>query len=251
MGDGDRARRDQLGALAALRQRDGRAAARPGWPHHGLHRSRGDGPATWRVGHRRSSAAAGHGDSAGGGWVHGQRIRADASSGLRHAARDARRSGAHAARSRFVRVTLLGPQRRPTLDIVAASLGLEGPIATVTAGWQEREPADAVLSEQLSSRDVNLALYRRWLEVQDRDPEFAVAQRQLQGVLEEAQDIYLLRLDHALQAVYAVQRRGGSTQLRLGELAEAVVAVRDLDAAHLLRISNVRREFYETWQPHD
>ena len=150
-----------------------------------------------------------------------------------------------------MKVTLLGPQRRPTLDLVAASLGLEGPIATVTAGWQEREPADAVLSEQLGSRDVNLALYRRWLEVQDRDPEFAMAQRQLQGLLEEAQDIYLLRLDHALQAVYAVQRRGGSAQLRLGELAEAVVAVRDLDAAHLLRISNVRREFYETWQPHD
>jgi len=150
-----------------------------------------------------------------------------------------------------VRVTLLGPQRRPTLDSVAASLRLEGPIATVTAGWQEREPADAALSERLSSRDVNLALYRRWLEVQDRDPEFAVAQRQLQGVLEEVQDIYLLRLDHALQAVYAIQRRGDGDQLRLGELAEAVAAVRDLDAAHLRRVSDVRAEFYQAWQPHD
>ncbi len=148
-------------------------------------------------------------------------------------------------------VTLLGPQRRPTLDTVAASLRLEGPIATVTAGWQEREPADAVLSERLGSRDVNLALYRRWLEVQDRDPEFAVAQRQLQGVLDEVQDIYLLRLDHALQAVYAVQRRSGDDQLRVGELAEAVAAVRDLDAAHLRRISNVRCEFNQAWQPHE
>ena len=150
-----------------------------------------------------------------------------------------------------MRVTLLGPQRRPTLDSVAASLRLEGPIATVTAGWQEREPADAALSERLSSRDVNLALYRRWLEVQDRDPEFAVAQRQLQGVLEEVQDIYLLRLDHALQAVYAIQRRGDGDQLRLGELAEAVAAVRDLDAAHLRRVSDVRAEFNQAWQPHD
>jgi len=150
-----------------------------------------------------------------------------------------------------VRVTLLGPQRRPTLDSVAASLRLEGPIATVTAGWQEREPADAALSERLSSRDVNLALYRRWLEVQDRDPEFAVAQRQLQGVLEEVQDIYLLRLDHALQAVYAIQRRGDGDQLRLGELAEAVAAVRDLDAAHLRRVSDVRAEFNQAWQPRD
>jgi hypothetical protein len=150
-----------------------------------------------------------------------------------------------------VKVTLLGPQRRPTLDTVAASLRLEGPIATVTAGWQEREPADAALSERLGSRDVNLALYRRWLEVQDRDPEFAAAQRQLQGVLDEVQDIYLLRLDHALQAVYAVQRRAGDDQLRLGELAEAVAAVRDLDAAHLRRIGNVCCEFNQAWEPHD
>jgi hypothetical protein len=150
-----------------------------------------------------------------------------------------------------VKVTLLGPQRRPTLDTVVASLRLDGPVATVTAGWQEREPADAALSEQLGSRDVNLALYRRWLEVQDRDPEFAVAQRQLLGVLEEVQDIYLLRLDHALQAVYAVQRRSGDDQLRLGELAEAVAAVRDLDAAHLCRISDVRGEFSQAWQPRE
>ena len=150
-----------------------------------------------------------------------------------------------------MRVTLLGPQRRPTLDTVAASLRLEGPIATITAGWQEREPADEALSELLGSRDVNLALYRRWLEVQDRDPEFAVAERQLQGVLEEVQDIYLLRLDHALQAVYAVQRRSGDDQLRFAELAEAVTAVRDLDAAHLRRIRDVRCEFTQRWQPHD
>jgi hypothetical protein len=150
-----------------------------------------------------------------------------------------------------VRVTLLGPQRRPTLDTVAASLRLDGPIATITAGWQEREPDDDALSHRLGSRDVNLALYRRWLAIQDRDPEFAAAERQLQGMLAEVQDIYLLRLDHALRAVYAVRRRSGHDQLRLGELAEAVAAVRDLDAAHLRRISDVRGEFTQAWQPHD
>jgi hypothetical protein len=150
-----------------------------------------------------------------------------------------------------VRVTLLGPQRRPTLDTVAASLRLDGPVATVTAGWQEREPEDGELSRRLGSRDVNLGLYRRWLDVQERDPEFATGERRLQGVLEELQDIYLLRLDHALQAVYAVQRRSGHVRLRAGVLAEAVSAVRDLDVAHLHRISDVRRDFYERLPPHD
>jgi hypothetical protein len=150
-----------------------------------------------------------------------------------------------------VRVTLLGPQRRPTLDTVAASLRLEGPVATVTAGWQEREPEDGELGRRLGGRDVNLGLYRRWLDVQERDPEFAAGERRLQGVLDELQDLYLLRLDHSLQAVYAVQRRSGSDRIRASVLAEAVSAVRDLDAAHLHRLSDVRGDFYQRLPPHD
>ena len=149
-----------------------------------------------------------------------------------------------------MRVTLLGPQRRPTLDTVVASLRLEGPVATVTAGWQEGEPEDGELSRRLGARDVNLGLYRRWLDVQERDPGFAAGERSLQGVLEELQDIYLLRLDHALQAAQAIQRRT-SDRLRASVLAEAVSAVRDLDAAHLHRISDVRGDFYLRLPPHD
>jgi hypothetical protein len=150
-----------------------------------------------------------------------------------------------------VRVTLLGPQRRPTLDTVAASLYPEGPIATITAGWQEREPDDGELGKLLGSRDVNLRLYRRWLDVQERDPELALGERKLAAVLDELQDLYLLRLDHALQAVYAVQRRSASQRLRASVLAEAVDAVRELDAAHLRRVSAIRGEFYQRLRPHD
>ena len=80
------------------------------------------------------------------------------------------------------------------------------PVATITAGWQEREPEDTELSTLLGGRAVNLSLYRRWLDVQDRDPQCAAAERELAGTLAELQDLYLLRLDYALQAVYAVQR---------------------------------------------
>ena len=106
-----------------------------------------------------------------------------------------------------MRTILLGPQRRPTLDSVVRSLGLPGPFAMVTAGWQEREPDDGELRALLGGRGVNLELYRRWLDVQERDPEYAAAERGLQGVLGELADLYLLRLDYALQAVYALQRR--------------------------------------------
>jgi hypothetical protein len=150
-----------------------------------------------------------------------------------------------------VKITLLGPQRRPTLQGVVASLYPEGRLATVTAGWQEREADDAELSGLLGGRDVNLGLYRRSLDVAERDPVFAAGERALAGLLDELEDSYLLRLGHALQAVYAVQRRGGNQRLRASVLAEAVEAVRELDAAHLARAGAVRGEFYRDAAPHD
>jgi len=86
--------------------------------------------------------------------------------------------------------------------------------------------------------------------VQERDPLFAVGERRLGELLAELQDLYLLRLDHALQAVYAVGRRGGN-RIRSGVLAEAIDTVRELDTAHLRRVGAVRGEFYQGLAPHD
>jgi hypothetical protein len=149
-----------------------------------------------------------------------------------------------------VRVILLGPQRRPTVDAVARSLslGVSGPVAVVTAGWQEREPDDAELSRVLGGRAVNLSLYRRWLDVQDRDPEYFAAERALAETLAELQDVYLLRLDYALRAVYAVQRRAGG---EADAVSEAVATVRELDTAHLRRVNQARSEFFQRLPPHD
>jgi len=154
-----------------------------------------------------------------------------------------------------VRTILLGPQRRPTLEGVTRSLfpgpGLAGPVATITAGWQEREPDDAELTALLSAGGgaVNLGLYRRWLDVQDRDPEYFAGERELAAVLAELQELYLLRLDYALRAVYAVQRRAG--QAGAAAVEDAVAAVRELDAAHLRRVNGARSEFFQRLSPHD
>ncbi len=150
-----------------------------------------------------------------------------------------------------MRIVLLGPQRRPTLAGVARSLGFSGPVAAITAGWQEREPDDAELVALLGGRAVNLALYRRWLDVRDRDPEYRAGERDLAGVLAELQELYLLRLDYALQAVYAVQRRAGAAVASADALGEAVEAVRELDAAHLRRVNGARGEFFARLVPHE
>jgi hypothetical protein len=148
-----------------------------------------------------------------------------------------------------VRTILLGPQRRPTLEGVVRSLGLAGPVATITAGWREREPDDAELTAHLGGRAVNLGLYRRWLDLQDRDPEYFAGERELAAVLAGLQELYLLRLDFALRAVYAVQRQAG--QAGAAAVEDAVAAVRELDAAHLRRVNGARGEFFRRLSPHD
>jgi hypothetical protein len=151
-----------------------------------------------------------------------------------------------------VRVVLLGPQRSPTVGGLVRSLPPEGPVATVTAGWQEREPDDDELSALLGTRDVNLGLYRRWLDTQDRDPEYARADRRLQELLAERQELYLLRLDHALRAVYALQQHAEPDNELGGEaLTEAIEAVRELDRAHLSHVNTMRGEFFAALRPHD
>jgi hypothetical protein len=70
-----------------------------------------------------------------------------------------------------MKIVVLGPQRRPTLGAVVRSLGLTGPIATVTAGWQEREPDDRELDALVGDRSVNLRLHARWQDVLTQDPE--------------------------------------------------------------------------------
>ena len=150
-----------------------------------------------------------------------------------------------------MKISLLGPQRRPTVDAAARSLGTGGPVATITAGWQEREPDDTELTRLLGARDVNLQLYRRWLDVLDADPGYAAGEAALQAALSELSELYLVRLDHALQAAYSVQTKtGGGDGLACAALADAVAAVRELDAAHLRRVNEVRGEFFEQVRPH-
>jgi hypothetical protein len=149
-----------------------------------------------------------------------------------------------------VRIVVLGPQRRPTVDGVIRSLALPGPLATVTAGWQEREPEDGELDALLGGRSVNLGLYRRWLDVLDRDPEFATAASNHRAVLDELAEAYLVQLDHALTAVYAIARRGGGRpRVRTAALADAEAVVRLVDERHALRVREAHHDFWAAWPP--
>lgn len=144
-------------------------------------------------------------------------------------------------------LTLLGPQRfTPTMADVVRSLHIDGTVATVTAGWRERERDDAELHALLDGRSTNLALYGRWTDVLQRDAVLAEANRRRVQVLSELQALYVVRLHHTLEGLYAVERRGGLPQVLDAAVEEAFDAVQQLDLRHLEQVAQVREEFGRT-----
>jgi hypothetical protein len=148
------------------------------------------------------------------------------------------------------RIVVLGPQRRPTVDGVVRGLDLPGPIATVTAGWRERESDDAELDGLLGGRSVNLALHARWQDVLERDPEYADAEREYRAGLAERQELYLVQLAGVLGALREVARYGGSRhRVREAARVDAEAAVRLVDERHLARVREARAAFEAAWRP--
>jgi hypothetical protein len=149
-----------------------------------------------------------------------------------------------------VAVTLLGPQRRPTLDRVLSSLQIGGPVAAINAGWQEREADDGELLSMLDGRGVNLRLHARWMDVLAQDPDYARAEREHRAVLDETQQLYRLQLDYALRATYEIaQRADGHPRTRAGALDDALATVRTADELHLVRVRQLREAFDAAWLP--
>ncbi len=149
-------------------------------------------------------------------------------------------------------VTLLGPQRTPRLDQVVDSLGLQGPFATINAGWQEREPEDELLDTMLGGRSRNLRLWHRMQQLWDADPAFAEADRERRGVLEEMQQLYLLGLDHAMGAITGLYRHTPrNAWVMQTALEDTEHIVREMDARHLERVAEVHAEFWARTRPHD
>ncbi len=150
-------------------------------------------------------------------------------------------------------ITLLGPQRHPRLAQVVAGLGLsDARFATINAGWREREPDDGLLSETLGGNTLNPRLWHRMQQVWDEDPELAVADQSRRAVIEEMQELYLQRLDHALSALSTLLQH---TPRHTGVLDEAVrdaeEDVRDMDERHLARVEEAYAEFWSQWKPHE
>lgn len=145
---------------------------------------------------------------------------------------------------------LLGPQRfDPTLGAAAAAVGIEGRIATVTAGWQERESDDADLHEHLHHQTTNLKLYERAERVWKADPELREAHRARQERMRLKQDFYRIRLEHELEAAHVIEQRKAPIEVLEEERTASIQAIRELDAYHLATCMRERAAWNEKWKP--
>lgn len=147
-------------------------------------------------------------------------------------------------------VVLLGAQRyNPTLGDAIAELGIKGKVATITAGWQEREDDDEDLKEYLQGRAINLALHARGEDVFRKDKELLKAHRERQALLRHRQDFYRVRLEHALDAQHVIEQRAAPDDILDDEARTSIDAIRNIDALHLDRCTRDRKEFDARYRP--
>lgn len=150
-------------------------------------------------------------------------------------------------------IVLLGPQhQQPNVSSALAKWDQPGPVAVVTCGWQEAEMEEAEeLSSHLRRPFIHLKLHQRGDDVFHKDPEFFAAYRQRQNELRQLQELYRIRLAHALAAAWELMRRDGAEELVAPEREAAIEAVRALDQHHLRRMGEVHARFDAEWRPEE
>lgn len=142
------------------------------------------------------------------------------------------------------RVVLLGPQfHQPTAGAALAELGEHGPVATITAGWQEREADDEALDRQLGGRSVSLQLYERAHRVWEADPELFAEHQAMQTDLRLLRKLYNRQLEPAADAWVGLMETEGPQRLVAPEREEALAAIQRLDAHLLHRTVSIRGDF--------
>lgn len=149
------------------------------------------------------------------------------------------------------RITLLGPQRQPRVAQATERLGLRGArFATITAGWRDRESEDAELTEQLGGNAVNLRLWALMQRLWEADPELAAADQRRRLQHTEMQELYLIGVEHAADAMRRVSAHTPREPRVVEQAVEDVLQVmRDLDRRHLERVTELNEAFYARYQP--
>jgi hypothetical protein len=124
-----------------------------------------------------------------------------------------------------------------------------GPVAVISAGWEEREAETEALEAAIRRPLLPLALHQAAEEAFASDPEFLEAWRVRRALIREQQAVYRIRLAHAKEAYRTLLSREGREEVLAAERADALEVVRALDAHHLQRVEAIHDAFVERWRP--
>jgi hypothetical protein len=119
----------------------------------------------------------------------------------------------------------------------------DGPLAVISAGWQETEGDIDELRDVLGRPLEDLRLYRREEELLTANTDLATGARLRQERLIEQQRLYRLRLKHLSNAARQVLRADGDSELVAAEQRHAIAQLRALDRHHLYRTELIWRRF--------
>jgi len=140
---------------------------------------------------------------------------------------------------------LLGPQR-PTvnLDTAIARAGFgDGPIAVISAAWQEAEGDIGDVQRLLKNPLTDLGLYKKANDLFDADTTLHEAYRLRQDHLKEQQRLYRMRLRQLMIAARATLRAEGETSVIAAERRHAISQLRALDQHHLRQVGKIHSRF--------
>lgn len=140
---------------------------------------------------------------------------------------------------------LLGPQR-PTvnLDSALARSGIaDGPIAVISAAWQEAEGDIDDVRHLVKSPLTDLGIYHRANELFGADKPLHDAYRSRQESLKEQQRLYRMRLRQLMIAARATLSAEGEAGVVAAERRHAISQLRALDRHHLRQVGKIHGRF--------
>ena len=129
------------------------------------------------------------------------------------------------------------------LDEVLSRLRINGPLAVVTAGWEDRESEDEELCEHLHRPAVNLRLFGRTEEIFAVDPDLLDGYRRRRDRFATEQELYRNRLAHALDACRELIGRTDREAAARSHLEAALADVQRLDREHENRLAGIHAAF--------
>ena len=140
---------------------------------------------------------------------------------------------------------LLGPQSPlPNLAEAVSNAGLpDGPLAVISAAWQEAEGDIDEIGNLLGRQVEDLYLYRRGEGLTAGDSELAAAARLRQDKLIDQQRMYRMRLKQLSIAARHMLNAEGDSEMIAAEQRHAIAQLRALDRHHLHRSESIWRDF--------